>query len=204
MIYRVVWTLCWFIYRLLMRARIEGTEYVPKRGAYILAGNHISNLDPPLVAISLWRPHAFMAKEELFRKRWFAWLITRLHAYPVRRGAPDRNALKRSYEYLERGFPVVIFPEGTRSETGELQPAEMGVGMIAYRSGVPVIPFYLWGTREVTPREGGIRLSRVGLRYGPPLEFRAEMGRKPGREEFEQAAERIMAAVAELRDQVHS
>lgn len=201
LMYRFIWSLCWIVYHLLLREKVEGIEHVPRTGSYILAGNHISNLDPPLVATSMWRQLTFMAKEELFQNRWVGRFITSIRAYPVKRGAPDRNALRKTFDYLESGMPVVIFPEGTRSEDGELKPPEMGVGMIACRSGVPVIPFYLWGTDRAMPKGGKFRLARVGIRYGPPLHFGAKEGQKLGREDYERAAAEIMAAVARLRDQ---
>jgi 1-acyl-sn-glycerol-3-phosphate acyltransferase len=199
MIYRLTWLLCRFV-GLFFGYRVVGAHHVPKEGAVIVASNHVSNLDPPVVGIGFWRPGTYMAKEELFRNRFFAWFISKLGAFPVKRGAGDRAALKKALEFLEEGRALVMFPEGTRSETGELQPPEMGVAMIAYRSGAPVVPVYVSGTNQVMPKGGGIRRAPVSVTYGEPLRFVAPEGSRPGREEYEAAAQAIMAAIAALRD----
>src|SRR5437868_12517109 len=98
MIYRLVWLLCRSAFKLFLRFRIEGAENVPREGAVILAGNHMSYLDPPAIGTGIWRPCAYLAKEELFHNRLFGWLMTRVNAFPVRRGAADRAALKRSLD----------------------------------------------------------------------------------------------------------
>jgi 1-acyl-sn-glycerol-3-phosphate acyltransferase len=201
MIYRAVWLLARLLLHTLFRGRFTGAGNVPKEGPVILASNHLSLLDPPVVAIGVWRPCSFMAKEELFRNRLFGWFIGRLGAFPVKRGSGDRAALKHSFEALEAGKALVMFPEGTRSETGELQEPELGVGMIACRSGAPVVPAYVRGTNRVMPKGGGLRLARITVAYGAPLRFAPPEGRKPGREEYERAAREIMAAIARLRDQ---
>lgn len=200
MIYRAAWILLKIAFHALLRWRITGSDHVPKRGPVILASNHISNLDPPVVGVGIWRPCAFMAKEELFSNRFFGWLIRNLNAFPVKRGTADRASLKKALEVLEQGRSLVMFPEGTRSESGELQEPEMGVGMIAYRSGAPVVPVYVSGTNEVMPKGGGIKLRQIRVRYGAPLHFVAPEGTRPGREEYESAAQRIMEAIRELRD----
>jgi 1-acyl-sn-glycerol-3-phosphate acyltransferase len=201
MTYRIVWLFCVFFFGLFLRRKVRDRDKVPREGAVILASNHISNLDPPHVGTGIWRPCSFMAKEELFRNKLFGWFIRTLNAFPVKRGTADRASLKKCLELLEQGWALVMFPEGTRSETGELQEPEMGVGMIAYRSGAPVVPAYVWGTDRVMPKGGGLRLARVGVRYGEPLHFAMPEGEKAGREEYEAAAHRIMAAIAALRDE---
>jgi 1-acyl-sn-glycerol-3-phosphate acyltransferase len=200
MIYRLTWFFLRAVFALLFRNRVTGAENVPKTGPVILAGNHVSTLDPPLVATGVWRSTNCMAKEELFKNPLFAAYIRQLGAFPVKRGTPDRSALKVAYEILERGEPLLIFPEGTRSETGELKEPELGIGMIAYRSGAPVVPAYVWGTDQVMPKGGGFRLARIGVTYGQPMRFVAPEGKKPGREEYETAAQQVMAAIADLRD----
>src|SRR5687767_3374758 len=131
-----------------------------------------------MVATSIWRPAGFMAKEELFESKFFGWFISQLHAFPVKRGTGDRAALKKSIELLEAGWPLVMFPEGTRSETGEMKEPEMGVAMIAYRTGAPVVPVYIHGTNRVMPKGGGITLAQVGIVYGKPIVFTAPEGEK--------------------------
>lgn len=201
MMYRIVWWFCWIIFQIVFRRRVIGAHHIPGTGPVIVASNHISLLDPPVLGTSYWRSGVYMAKEELFRNRLVGWFIRSIYAFPVKRGAPDRASLKYSLDSLEQGKLLAIFPEGTRSETGELQQAEMGVGMIAYRSGAPVVPAWICGTDRVLPKGGGLRLAPIMVVFGEPLQFVAPEGLKAGRAEYEAAAARIMAAIAELRDQ---
>jgi 1-acyl-sn-glycerol-3-phosphate acyltransferase len=201
MIYRLTWVLCRIFFPLLFRRKLIGVRNVPATGPVILAANHVSHLDPPAVATGIVRECACIAKEELFRNPAFAWYISHLNAFPVRRGEGDRAALKKSLELLKNGWPLLIFPEGTRSETGELQEPEMGVGMIAYRSGAPVVPVYVHGTNHALPRGGGLHLAPITIIYGEPILFTAPEGGKAGRDEYEAAAHIIMAAIARLRDE---
>ena len=200
MIYRLTWLLCRAFFRLFLRWKIRGAGNVPARGPVILASNHVSNLDPPVVAVGIWRPCEFMAKEELFHHPLVGWYLRQLGAFPVKRGTADRASLKHSLETLEAGRALGMFPEGTRSDTGELQEPEIGVGMIVCRSGAPVVPVYVSGTDRAMPKGGGLRLVPISVTYGEPLRFDLPEGAKPGREEYEDAARRIMAAIAALRD----
>jgi 1-acyl-sn-glycerol-3-phosphate acyltransferase len=150
-------------------------------GPAIVVCNHIHAMDPPVLASLLPRPAWFMTKEELFRYPGLARLITMLHAYPVRRGHPDRRALVTTLRILRQGGIVLIFPEGHRSETGELQAPKRGVAYLARKTGVPVVPVGLvgpWGFRR-----------RVTFSMGPPLYVKPD-------ENVDAAAHRIMEAIA--------
>lgn len=200
MLYRLTWWLALAVYRLLFRSSQVGAEHVPLQGAVLIATNHVSHLDPPMVATSLWRPLYFMAKEELFRHRLFGAYIRAIRAFPVRRGAVDRAAIRQALEFLEHGEGVVIFPEGTRGDRDEPGQAEMGIGLLAVKSGAPVVPGYIWGTREAWGRGRKLKPCRVGIRYGPPLQFHQPEGMS-SREAYEQAAEAIMAAIRRLHQE---
>ena len=157
------------MFRLLFRWRISGVENVPTGGA-IIAPNHQSFFDIPLVALVLalhGRRTHFMAKSELFRNPVFAWIIRGLLAFPVRRGAPDRMAIRYAIERLKQGELVVIFPEGTRSKTGQLKEAEAGLSLIAARAGVPVVPVGIGGTRLMFSKEQFF--PRVTICFGAPI-----------------------------------
>ena len=119
----------------------------------LITPNHLSFLDPPLVGCALRRPGWFMAKAELFKIPGLRWLIRGMHAYPVKRGVPDRASVKRTLQYLKEGEIVCVFPEGTRSATGALGPVEMGIGMLAVKSGAPIVPVGIRGTDRMLPRD---------------------------------------------------
>lgn len=123
---------------------VKGRERLIK-GAQILAANHTSNFDPLIVGWAAGREIYFLAKEELFRYRPFAWLIKSWNALPVRRGGVDLRALRECRQILQRRKTLVLFPEGTRSKTGELGVFKPGVGMIAIMSRVPVVPVFIAG-----------------------------------------------------------
>lgn len=157
--------------------RVEGRERVPKSGPLLVLSNHISDCDPPVVAYAIQRPVYFMAKEELFRIRFFGGLIRWLRAFPVKRGAPDRAALRMTMHYLEQGEAVVIFPEGQLSESGHLQPIQPGAAMIARMTGAPVMCVGLRGTNRIMPFRSLIPRPAFGgvrVRIGEPKSFTKE------------------------------
>ncbi len=124
---------------------VIGGENIPKeKGGYIIASNHVSNNDPPVVGITFKGKYTFMAKQELFEiNPLFTWLIKKLGAFPVKRGAKDSSAIDRALESLKEGRIFVIFPEGTRSKDGTLGHAKSGVTLIAAQAKVPVVPVYI-------------------------------------------------------------
>jgi glycerol-3-phosphate dehydrogenase (NAD(P)+) len=151
------------------RVRRLGREHIPD-GPVILAANHRSFLDPFIIATCLPRPIYFVAKQELFDKRWQGWLLNCLGAFPVRRGESDEETVRTSVELLARGQAVVIFPEGTRIRNGSLGAPRRGVGRLALESAAPVVPIAVTGT-ERARRGFVIRPVKVMIRCGRPLTF---------------------------------
>jgi glycerol-3-phosphate dehydrogenase (NAD(P)+) len=150
-------------------ARI-GREHVPRKGGVLLAPNHRSFLDPFVISICVRRPAYFMAKQELFNKRWQAWVLNALGAFPVRRGEADEDTMETARILLERGEMVMVFPEGTRIRRGSLGKPRRGVGRLALQTGVPVVPIAITGT-ENTRRGWKVRPAKVQVRLGRPLTF---------------------------------
>lgn len=133
-----------FVYRIIFKITFLGLENIPKeKGGYIVACNHVSNNDPPMVGITFRGKYNFMAKEELFRNPLFAWIIRGFGAFPVKRGAKDTTAIDNALKSLENGRIFVIFPEGTRSKDGELGRAKSGVTIIAAQAKAPVVPVFI-------------------------------------------------------------
>jgi glycerol-3-phosphate dehydrogenase (NAD(P)+) len=152
------------------RMRRIGREHIPASGPLIIAANHRSFLDPFVIGMMLRRPTYFVAKIELFRNPFIAWLLSALGAFPVERGQGDRDAMVTARAILERGDVVVIFPEGTRTRPGALGAPKRGVGRLALETGAPVVPIALIGT-EAVRRGWRIRPHRVSIRAGRPLRF---------------------------------
>jgi 1-acyl-sn-glycerol-3-phosphate acyltransferase len=152
------------------RMQRTGREHLPRHGALILASNHRSFLDPFVIGTLIRRPVYYMAKRELFEKRWQAWLLNGLGAFPVDRGAGDQAAMDTARAILARGDCVVVFPEGTRIRSRGLASPRRGVGRLALQTGAPVAPVAVFGTEQVR-RGWRIRPRKVRLRVGAPLEF---------------------------------
>jgi 1-acyl-sn-glycerol-3-phosphate acyltransferase len=199
MLYAILKPLARAAFRLLFRLRAVGTERVPRRGPLLVAANHQSVLDPPLVGAMTPRPLWFMAKAELFRIPLFGPFIARLNARPVRRDGADPAALRTALRVLADGGAVLVFPEGTRGSEGRLGPAKAGAGMLAVMSGATVVPAYITGSGRAWPRGRRLpRPGRVAVFFGPPLRFarREGAGRK---ESYEAASRAMMAAIARLQ-----
>ncbi len=147
----------------------RGRPGVPRRGGLIIVANHTSYLDPVLLAANAPRPLHFLARESLFRRPLFGWLIRRLHAIPLAQDRPNRAALERALKTVRAGGALVIFPEGTRSRDGRLGPAQSGVGHLALRAGVPIIAAHIDGAHQAMPRGCEFpRPRRVRIRWGTP------------------------------------
>jgi glycerol-3-phosphate dehydrogenase (NAD(P)+) len=153
-----------------LRMQRIGREHLPKTGPLLLASNHRSFLDPFVIGTLVRRPVYYMAKRELFEKRWQAWILNGLGAFPVDRGAGDGAAMDTARAILARGDVVVVFPEGTRVRRGPLSTPRRGIGRLALEAGVPVAPVAVIGSENV--RSGWrIRPRKVRLRVGRPLSF---------------------------------
>jgi 1-acyl-sn-glycerol-3-phosphate acyltransferase len=153
-----------------LRMQRVGREHLPRSGPLLLASNHRSFLDPFVIGTLIRRPVYYMAKRELFEKRWQAVLLNALGAFPVDRGAGDTDAMDTARAILARGDCVVLFPEGTRVRTGPLGEPRRGVGRLALETGVPVAPVAVFGSEHVR-RGWRIRPRKVRLRVGAPVRF---------------------------------
>ena len=180
---------------------VEGWENVPP-GACLFASNHQSMLDPPLIGSCLPREISFIARRSLFDNPVFGFVIRACHSIPVDRGEADIGAIRAALAALSAGEGLLIFPEGTRSHDGVIASPKAGAGLLACKSGVPVVPIHIRGARDVLPR-GALfpaGTARIRVRFGRPLHPRDY---DPGREHperFMEASRRILAAIKDLPD----
>lgn len=202
MMYAIGWIISFAISRFYIGVKIFGRCNVPKKGAFIFAANHASNADPFILGTSFFRPLEFLAKEELFRHPFSRWVFTGFHAHPVKRGNGDYRALKETFKILQSGKPLLIFPEGTRSKNGSLQPGKPGIGFMVYRLKVPVVPVYIEGSREAMP-EGMDTLKRhpVRIYIGKPMHFDSFWNSEKSKDIYQEISDLIMARIASLKDE---
>lgn len=192
MFYRFVRGLFRLYFRLFSRWKVYGREHLPREGPVLLVSNHVNWMDPVNMACAVDRQVYFMAKAELFKFPLFAAAFRWLGAYPVKRGKPDRGALRRTLELLEQRRVVGMFPEGTRSRTGKLGRAEPGLALLALKSGAPICP------AAVT---GDYRLFRtMRFRLGPVMTFPDLYGVKVSPDDLERVGAAVMEQIASLME----
>ncbi len=169
--YRLISYLLVFpVYRLLFRGRTAGNANVPMEGALVVVANHGSHLDPPLLGHALGRPVAFMAKAELFRVPILGPIIRACGAYPVARGASDREAIRTATDRLLEGWATGVFIDGTRQVNGRVNHPQPGAALLAARAGVPLLPVAIVNShRAMGSGQRWLRLLPIHIRIGTPI-----------------------------------
>jgi 1-acyl-sn-glycerol-3-phosphate acyltransferase len=182
------------------RIAVSGGEHLPRRGGFIVAANHASLLDPPIVGAQLPRQTAAFARKTLWKRGIASWWLDAVRVIPVDRdGGSDVGAIRRVLQVLKKDNGIILFPEGTRTLTGQLQRAKAGVGLMACRTGVPVVPARIFGSFEACGRNGPLRLGTpVTVVFGRPMLAGDYDDQSEGKERYQHASERIMSAIAAL------
>jgi 1-acyl-sn-glycerol-3-phosphate acyltransferase len=188
------------LHEMFFRGEVAGQENIPATGPFILAANHASHLDPPVAGGHVPREIAAFARKTLWKPGIPAWWLTAVGCIPVDRdGGSDITAMKRVMQELKSGKPLILFPEGTRSPDGQPRKPKAGVGLIACRTAVPVLPVRLFGSFEALGKGNPLRLgSPVSVVYGRLLQPADYDDPTAGKERYQIAAERIMAAIAAI------
>ncbi|MBI3853790.1 MAG: 1-acyl-sn-glycerol-3-phosphate acyltransferase [Verrucomicrobia bacterium] len=199
----------WCFFRLLFatyfRCRFCNPERVPLQGPVILAANHASYIDPPLIGSGLKRSINYLARENLFRFPVVGAVLRSWQVVPVDRDGGGAKGLKAILDRLLAGGAIIVFPEGTRTRDGQLQPARSGIGLTVIKSSAPVVPVRVFGTYEAFGRHLHVpRPYRMTVKYGQPMMFgklRAEAktcSKARLKEIYQQVADEIMATIAKL------
>lgn len=186
-LYKFGKAICTAYYKFLYKVEVVGANHFPKEGSVLLVSNHISNNDPPLLGITCPREISFMAKEELFKVPVLKSILYRIRAFPVKRGMSDRTALKTGLALLKEDQVLGLFPEGTRSRTGELGTGLAGAGFFALRSNAQVVPCAIIGSYKP--------FSKIKVIYGEPIDFESM---RLGKISAQEATDIMMEKIREL------
>lgn len=182
------------------RGEVTGLENIPASGPFLIAANHASHLDPPLAGCQVPRQMRFFARKTLWNNPVSNWWLDRVECIPVDRDSGDVGAIRKVLQALHEDRGVVLFPEGTRSLDGQLQKPKAGVGLMACKTGAPVVPCRIYGSHEAFGR--GAKLPRLGtpvsVVFGPPITAADYDEPGAGKERYQIASQRIFARIAAL------
>lgn len=200
--YRVVRAILAAFARAFWRLEIRGRENLPAEGPFVLAPVHRSNIDFLLASAVTKRRMRFMGKDSLWRYAWLGKIWTALGAYPVRRGTPDREALRQTVEAIKAGEPAVIFPEGTRQSGPVVEELFEGAAYVAAKTGVPIVPMGIGGSEAAMPRGSKmIRPVKVVLTVGKPIDVRLTTEGRVARSAVRDTTEQLRAEIQRLYDE---
>jgi len=192
MFYRIAYYMIKLVSICFFPLRVTGRENIPARGAFILASNHISNIDPFAIGLAAYRTISYMAKDTLFKNRVAAFFLSLVQAYPIRRESSDIRSLRETFRRLKSGMPVLVFPQGSRETVRGAGKVYTGVGFLAVKTGAPVIPVFISNSDKVLPPKARFfRRGLVHIRFGAPCSFSAD-------EDYDTAANVIMSEVQKL------
>jgi len=185
--------------RLFFRFRVIHRERMIQSGPVILAMNHQSYLDPPLAGTTCDRAIYFLARRTLLDLPLLGWVLPKLNVIPVNQEGVDRSAIKAVIRVLQAGNGVLVFPEGSRTFDGTLQPGEPGMGLMIAKTLAPVVPMRIFGAREALPRSGGrLRFVPITVVIGEPIFFSAADIQPGGKDLYARLSDRVMKAIAAL------
>ena len=197
--YRSAQILSFLYFRTFHKLVINGLDNVPSSGGFILASNHLSFLDPPLVGCKVNRNLHYFARDSLFKGP-LGFLIKRLNSISVNRGQLDLGTLKHTLRVLKRGDPLLVFPEGTRSTDGSLGAGKKGLGLLVLKSKCPVLPVRIKGSYEILGK--GMFFPRLGrklsITYGPLIPFDSLCSDPHSRDSYEEVSTQVMREIGQL------
>lgn len=183
----------WIFYKIFLRLKTTGREHIPRKGGYLIASNHLSNLDPMLIGVAAGRKISFMAKDSLFKNRFFSFILRGVMAFPIKRESRDIGAIKEAIKRLKASGGLVVFPQGRRKTSAiDTDGVKGGVGFLATKANVPIIPALIQGSDKVLPPGARfIKLAQVKVSFGQPIYLTTHAS-------HEEVSENIMSAIKQL------
>lgn len=192
MIYIISRLFCALILKIFLRIEIKGKENIPKKGGFILASNHVSYLDPVALGVACTRKLNYMARHDLFYNRLFSWWLFRAGVFPVKRDSADLSAIKEAMRLVKSGNGLVIFPEGSRRFDSLSTQPQPGIGFLASKLNVPVVPAFVKGTQIALPKGAKfIKPTKISVHFGKQILIERGMP-------YQTIAELIMANIRNL------
>lgn len=180
--------------------KVNGIENLPQTGGAIIASNHRSYADPPILGAVISKEIFFLAKKELFAFKPFAWLMSKLNTVPINRGKIDRKGLKDAIEILNQGNFLVVFPEGTRSRKDDFLEPKLGVGKLALEAGVPIAPAFINNTRHLM--KSFFQRREISVSFGKCLDWSYLESFPKNKESYQKIADEVMARIRKLKTEI--
>jgi len=178
--------------KFLFPIKVFGRSHIPRKGGFILASNHVSYLDPIVVGIACPRKLNFMARHDLFSNRFFSWVLSMVGAFPVKRNSADLSALKEALRRVKNGKALLIFPEGSRAVGSKSYEPQPGIGFLAAKLNVPMIPVFVKGTEIALPKGAKfIKRTEVSVHFGRQIFIERRMP-------YQETTQLIMANIRHL------
>ncbi len=199
-IYNIFYNLAKLLARFLFRMKVVHPERMVEEGPLLIAVNHSSYFDPPLAGICSRRGVYYLARKTLLKWPFFGPLFPAMNVIPVERDGNDMSALREVIKKVREGNGIILFPEGTRSKDGNLQPARAGIGLIIAKSRAPVLPMRIFGAYEAFPKGSkGMKFTQITVVIGEPIYFKPEELTPASRETYQQLSDRVMEAISALK-----
>lgn len=192
MLYIVGRFIFFVLFKLLFGLKVYAKDNIPRHTGFIIASNHASNIDPLVIAAANYRPINFMAKEELFRNKFFGFILRCVHVFPVKRGKTDLSSIKEAIRRLKDGGGLLLFPQGGRQDSIDVEGAKEGIGLLARRAQVPIVSAYINGSGKAMPKGKKMpRRTQVSVYFGQAMYI------KPT-QDYASVVKEVMLAIEQL------
>jgi len=202
MIYSITCFFLRVLFRVLFRFKAYDMENIPRRGSFIIVSNHISYLDPIAVGAFIPKKLNYIAKKELYKNKIFGWYLRKLRTIPVDKDTSAYGGMKEVIRKIQKGTPIVIFPEGTRGNGDSFLEPETGAAYLALKFNLPVVPAYVKGTKDALPKDAHfIRLKPVRVYYGRPKLYQMPAKEGDKDEAYKEVSHMIMEEIKKLKDE---